>query len=53
MELDLKLDEAPTFLDRARMALGIVPNAWAGLIAYVGVFLLLVWLPLRASRNGP
>ncbi len=52
VELDLKIDEVPTFLDRTRMALGVRPNAWAGLIAYAGVFLLLVWLPLRASRDG-
>ena len=51
VELALKLDEVPTFLDRARMAIGIAPGAWLGLIAYVGVFLLLVFVPLRASRK--
>jgi putative OPT family oligopeptide transporter len=52
VDLDLKLDELPTFLDRARMAIGIRPGAWMGLIAYIGVFLLLVFVPLRASRDG-
>jgi putative OPT family oligopeptide transporter len=52
VDLDLKLDELPTFLDRARMAIGIRPGAWLGLIAYIGVFLLLVFVPLRASRDG-
>jgi len=52
VELDLKSDEVPTFIDRARMAMGVRPNAWAGLIAYAGVALLLIWVPLRASRDG-
>jgi uncharacterized oligopeptide transporter (OPT) family protein len=52
VELDLKIDEVPTFVDRARMAIGLQPNAWAGLIAYVGIFLMLVVVPLRASRDG-
>ena len=50
--LDLKLDETPTFIDRARMAIGLQPPAWLGLIAYAGVAFLLILVPLRASRDG-
>ena len=52
IELGLKLDEIPTFIDRARMAIGWSPSAWAGLIAFIGVGLLLTVVPLRESRNG-
>jgi len=50
--LDLKLDEMPTFIDRARMAIGFKPNAWLGLIAYLGVAFMLIWLPVKAARDG-
>jgi hypothetical protein len=50
--LGLKADEVPTFLDSARGALALTPSAWFGLIAFLGVLYLLVWVPLRASRNG-
>lgn len=40
--------DAPTFLDTARNAMGIVPSAWLGLIAFVGVGFLLIYLPLRS-----
>jgi hypothetical protein len=53
VELDLKLDELPTFLDRARMAIGFKPQPWFGLIAFLGVAALLIWVPLKASRDGP
>jgi putative OPT family oligopeptide transporter len=53
VELDLKLDETPTFLDRARMAIGFKPQPWFGLIAFLGVAALLIWVPLKASRDGP
>jgi len=49
--LGLKPDEVPSFFDRARGALGFEAQPWLGLVAFVGVFLALVWLPLRASRN--
>jgi hypothetical protein len=52
VELGLKLDEVPTFIDRLRMAIGWSPSAWAGLIAFIGVGLLLTVVPLRASRDG-
>jgi hypothetical protein len=51
--LDLKVDELPTFIDRARMAIGFTPSAWMGLIAFIGVLALLVWVPLREARDGP
>jgi putative OPT family oligopeptide transporter len=50
--LGLKPDEVPSFLDRARGAIGFEAEPWLGLVAFIGVFLALVWLPLRASRNG-
>jgi len=46
-------DDALTFFDSARAALDIVPTAWGGIIAFLGVGLLLVYLPLKASRQGP
>jgi hypothetical protein len=51
-EMGLKPTDVPTFLDKARLAIGLQPQAWLGLIAFVGVLLLLVWVPLRASRNS-
>jgi putative OPT family oligopeptide transporter len=51
VELELKLDEVPTLIDRARMAIGFKPSAWLGLIAFIGVGLLLTWVPLRAARG--
>jgi putative OPT family oligopeptide transporter len=50
--MGLKPDDVPTFLDRARLAMGIEPQPWLGLIAFIGVYILLVWIPLRASRNS-
>jgi uncharacterized oligopeptide transporter (OPT) family protein len=50
-ELGIKADEVPTFLDRLRGAIGLAPNPWLGLIAFLGVGWLLTWVPLRASRN--
>ena len=52
VDLGLKVDEVPTFIDRARMAIGWSPSAWGGLIAFIGVGLLLTVVPLRASRDG-
>jgi putative OPT family oligopeptide transporter len=49
--MGLKPDDVPTFLDKARLAIGIEPQPWLGLIAFVGVLLLLVWVPLRASQK--
>lgn len=49
--LGIKADEVPTFLDRARGAIGLEPSAWLGLVAFLGVLALLVWLPLRASAD--
>jgi hypothetical protein len=49
--MGLKGDEVASFLDRARGAIGFDANAWLGLIAYLGVLVLLVWVPLRAARN--
>jgi len=49
--LDLKLDEVPTFIDRARMALGFQPQPWLGLIAFLGVAWALIWVPVRAARG--
>jgi len=50
--LDLKLDEMPTFIDRARMAIGFEPRAWLGLIAFLGIAGMLIWLPVKAARDG-
>ena len=50
--MGLKPDDVPTFLDRARSAIGFQPQPWLGLIAFVGVLILLVWVPLRASQNS-
>ena len=50
--MEMNVDELPTFLDSARHMLGITPNAWWGLIAFVGVFVLLYFLPLKESRNS-
>jgi putative OPT family oligopeptide transporter len=52
VELGLKLDEVPTFIDRLRMAIGLPPSAWMGLIAFIGVGLLLTVVPLRSARDG-
>jgi hypothetical protein len=41
----------PTFLDKARDAIGIAPQAWLGLVAFLGMLYLLVFLPLKASRE--
>jgi len=51
-EMGLKPTDVPTFLDKARLAIGLQPQAWLGLVAFVGVLLLLVWVPLRASRKS-
>jgi putative OPT family oligopeptide transporter len=50
-ELGIKSDEVPTFLDKLRGAIGFTPNPWLGLIAFVGVGLLLTWLPVHRSRQ--
>jgi len=50
--MGLRPDDVPTFLDKARFAIGFEPQPWFGLIAFVGVLLLLVWVPLRASRKS-
>jgi hypothetical protein len=50
-ELGIKADEVPTFLDRVRGAIGLQPNPWLGLIAFLGVGFLLTWVPFRASRD--
>jgi len=50
--LDLKPDELPTFIDRARMAIGFKPRAWLGLIAFLGIAVMLIWLPVKAARDG-
>lgn len=50
-ELGIKADEVPTFLDTVRGAIGFEPTAWLGLIAFVGVGLLLTWVPYRRSRR--
>jgi len=47
----MNADELPTFLDSAREAIGITPNAWWGLIAFLGVFAMLYFIPLKESRN--
>ena len=52
VDLDLKLVEMPTFIDRARMAIGLKPSAWLGLIAYLGIAFMLIWLPVKAARDG-
>jgi putative OPT family oligopeptide transporter len=44
-------EDVPTFLDRAREAIGASPNPWLGLIAFVGVFYLLARVPLKAARK--
>jgi putative OPT family oligopeptide transporter len=49
--MGLKPDDVPTFLDRARSAMGIEPQPWFGLIAFAGVLALLIWVPLKAARN--
>jgi hypothetical protein len=50
-ELGLKADELPTFLDSMRGAIGLNPQAWLGLIAFLGVLYLLAWVPVKASRE--
>ncbi|UCF68749.1 MAG: oligopeptide transporter, OPT family [Acidobacteriota bacterium] len=50
--MGLKADEVPSFLDSARGWLGLGPEPWLGLIAFLGVLLMLVWLPLRAARKN-
>ena len=45
------MEDVPTFLDRARDAIGVQPSAWAGLIAFAGVLYLLVKVPLGSSRE--
>jgi putative OPT family oligopeptide transporter len=44
-------DDVPTFLDSARNAMAVAPNAWLGLIAFAGVLYLLVRLPLKEARK--
>jgi len=41
----------PTFLDEARWAIGLKPNAWLGLIAFIGIGFLLIRSPLKAARR--
>jgi hypothetical protein len=50
--MGIQPDEVPTFLDRARGAIGFEAEPWLGLVAFLGVLGLLVWIPLRASRDG-
>ena len=50
--LGMNADELPTFLDSAREMFGIAPNAWLGLIAFLGVFGMLYFLPLKESRDS-
>jgi len=50
--MGLKPDDVPTFLDRARLALNFRPQPWLGLISFVGVLVLLVWVPLRVSQKA-
>ena len=50
--LDLKLEELPTFIDSARMAIGFRPSAWLGLIAFLGIAVMLIYLPVKAARDG-
>jgi putative OPT family oligopeptide transporter len=45
-------EDVPTFLDRARETIGVSPNPWLGLIAFVGVFYLLARVPLKVARRG-
>lgn len=42
----------PTFLDQIRWKLGQTPNAWFGLIAFLGVAWMLVRGPLKAARKA-
>jgi len=49
--LGLKADEVPTFFDRVRGLVGLTPRVWLGLIAFLGGIWMLVWLPLKASRQ--
>jgi putative OPT family oligopeptide transporter len=49
--MGLNADEVPTFLDKARAAIAFEANPWLGLIAFVGVSLLLIWIPLRSGRS--
>ncbi|MHC4077550.1 MAG: OPT family oligopeptide transporter [Planctomycetota bacterium] len=41
----------PTFLDKLRWAIGREPNAWFGLIAFIGIGWLLISKPLKAARS--
>jgi hypothetical protein len=50
--LGMNADELPTFLDSTREMLGVTPNAWWGLIAFVGIFAMLYFLPLKESRKS-
>lgn len=43
--------DVPTFLDSARQAMGVVPSAWLGLIAFIGIGLLLIRIPLAKSKD--
>jgi putative OPT family oligopeptide transporter len=49
--LGLKADEVPTFFDRLRGGIGLQPNAWLGLISFLGVGWLLTWVPFNASKD--
>jgi len=49
--LGLKADEVPTFFDRLRGFVGLTPRVWLGLVAFLGGIWMLVWLPLKASRQ--
>ena len=44
-------DDALTFLDRIRGAIGVTPKWWLGLIAFAGGIWLLVRVPLKASTE--
>jgi putative OPT family oligopeptide transporter len=50
--LGLKGDEVGSFLDSARGAIGLEANPWLGLIAFVGVALMLIIIPLREARKN-
>ncbi len=44
-------DGVPTFLDRAREAIGVAPNPWFGLIAFLGVGYMLTRIPMKSIRK--
>ena len=44
-------DGVPTFLDRAREAIGVTPNPWFGLVAFLGVGYMLTRIPMKSIRK--